>query len=197
MEPVNEKFNRRTVETALSVIFLLMLIMTTNISTFEGLASGQSGKEPQVWTDRENNIKILFTYFPENPVINTPTELKFSVDNLQTGNHLKNLLATVVIINNSSGQPKIFKFKNITAPNGNFSVEYLPPELGIYQAITRINSAANPSLIALASFKVIVTLETSFSNIIITGIAILVIFGGIAYLVILVKRNQGKKYHLG
>jgi len=105
------------------------------------------------------------------------------------------LLATVVIINNSSGQPKIFKFKNITAPTGNFSVEYLPPELGIYQVITRINSNINPSLIALASFKV--TLETGFSNIIITGIAILLIFGGLAYLVILVKRNQGKKYHLG
>jgi hypothetical protein len=188
---------RQTVETTLSVIFLLMLIMTTNIGTFEGLASGQSGKEAQVWTDRENNIKILFTYSPENPVIKAPTELMFSVDNLQTGNHLKNLLATVVIINNSSGQPKIFKFKNITAPTGNFSVEYIPPELGIYQVITRINSTTNPSLIALASFKVIVTLETSFSNIIITGIVILVIFGGIAYLVILVKRNQGKKYHLG
>jgi len=187
-----KNLKRRTVETV-----FLMLIMTTNIGTFEGLASGQSEKEPQVWTDRENSIKILFTYSPENPVINTPTELRFRVDNLQTGNHLKNLLATVVIINNKSGQPKIFKFKNIIVPNGNFSVEYHPPELGIYQVITRINSTTNPSLIALASFKVIVTLETSFSNIIITGITIVVIFGGIAYLVILVKRNQGKKYHIG
>jgi hypothetical protein len=192
-----KNLKQRTIEATLSVIFLLMLTITTNIGTFEGLVSGQSGKEPQVWVDRENNIKIHFTYSPENPIINTPTELRFSVDNLQTGNHLKNLLATVVIINNSSGQPKIFKFKNITAPTGNFSAEYLPPELGIYQVITRINSTTNPSLIALASFEVIVTLETSFSNIIITGIAILVIFGGIAYLVILVKRNQGKKYHLG
>ena len=186
--------NLVAIKVTFSFIFLLMLMMTTSIGTFEGLASGQSGKEPQVWADRENNIKILFTYSPGNPVINTPTKLRFSVDNLQTGSHLKNLLATVVIINNSSGQPKIFKFKNITAPTGNFSVEYLPPELGIYQVITRVNST-NPSLLALASFKVIVTLETSFSNIIITGIAILVIFGGTAYLVILVKRNQGKKYH--
>ena len=189
-----KNLKRGTIE-VISVIFLLMLMMTTNIGTFEGLASGQSAKEPQVWTDRENNIKILFTYSPGNPVINTPTKLRFSVDNLQTGNHLKNLLATVIIINNSSGQTKIFKFKNITASAGNFSVEYLPPELGIYQVIARINST-NPSLIALASFKVIVTLETSFSNIILTGIAILVIFGGAAYLVILVKRNQAKKNHL-
>jgi hypothetical protein len=192
-----KNLNLGTIKTTLSVIFLLLLMMTTNIGTFERLAYGQSsGSEPQVWTDRENNMKILFTYSPGNPMINTPTELKFSVDNLQTGNHLKNLLATVVIINNSSGQPKIFKFKNIAAPYGNFSVEYLFPELGIYQVITRINST-NPSLLALASFKVIVTLETSFSNIVITGIAILVIFGGAACLVVIVKRNQIRKYHLG
>jgi hypothetical protein len=192
-----KNLNLGTIKTTLSVIFLLLLMMTTNIGTFERLAYGQSsGSEPQVWTDRENNMKILFTYSPGNPMINTPTELKFSVDNLQTGNHLKNLLATVVIINNSSGQPKIFKFKNIAAPYGNFSVEYLFPELGIYQVITRINST-NPSLLALALFKVIVILETSFSNIVITGIAILVIFGGATCLVVIVKRNQIRKYHLG
>ena len=77
-------------------------------------------------------------------MINTPTQLRFSVDNLRTGVNIKNLLATVVIINNSSGQPKIFKFKNITALNGNFSVEYLPPELGIYQVIMRINQSPIP-----------------------------------------------------
>ncbi|MGA9151158.1 MAG: hypothetical protein WBZ36_11320, partial [Candidatus Nitrosopolaris sp.] len=75
------------------------------------------------------------------------------------------------------------------APNGNFSVEYLFPDLGIYQVITRINST-NSSLLALASFKVIVTLDTSLSNIVTTGIAILVIFGGAAYLVIIIKRNR-------
>lgn len=192
-----ENLNLGTIEATLYVIFLVLLLMAINIGTSERLTSAQSsGNEPQVWTDRENNMKILFTYSPGNPVINTPTELRFSVDNLRTGNHLKNLLATVVIINNSSGQPKIFKFKNITAANGIFSLECLFPELGIYQVITRINST-NPSLLALASFKVIVTLETSFSNIVITGIAILVIFGGAAYLVIMVKRNRGRKYYLG
>jgi hypothetical protein len=189
-----KSLNLGTIRTSLSVIFLLLLMMTTNIGTFERSASGQSsGNEPQVWTDRENNMKILFTYSPRNPIINTPTELRFSVENLQTGNHLKNLLATVVIINTSSGH---FKFKNIAAPNGNFSVEYLFPELGIYQVIARINST-NPSLLVLASFKVTVTLETSFSNIVITGIAILVIFGGAACIVVIVKRNQIRKYHLG
>jgi len=40
---------------------------------------------------------------------------------------------------------------------------------------------------------VTVTLETSFLNIIITGIVILVIFSGIAYLVIIVKKKAKKK----
>jgi hypothetical protein len=53
--------------------------------------------------------------------------------------------------------------------------------------ITRINST-NPSSTTLASFKVIVTLETSLLNIVITGIIILVIFGGRAYLMIIVKK---------
>ena len=122
-----------TIEATISIIFLLLLIMTTSVDSFERWASGQSsGNEPQVWTDRENNMQILFTYSPRNPVINTTTELKFNVDDLLRGNHLKNLLATVVIINNNSGQPRIFKFKDITAPNGNFSVNYLFPELGRY-----------------------------------------------------------------
>lgn len=186
-----------SIEATLSIVFLLLLIMTTYISTCERLASAQSsGNEPQVWTDRENDIKILFTYSPGNPVINTPTELRFTVDSSRTGDHLKNLLATIVILNNSSGELRIFKFKNITAPNGIFFVRYEFPELGIYQVITRVSSI-NPHLLALASFKVIVTLETNFSNIVITGIAILVIFGGAAYLIAMVKRNREKKYHSG
>jgi hypothetical protein len=63
-----KNLKRRTIEATLSVVFLLMIkmIMTTNMGTFEGLASAQSGKEPQVWADRENNIKILFTYSRAN-----------------------------------------------------------------------------------------------------------------------------------
>jgi hypothetical protein len=94
----------------------------------------------QLWTDTENNVKILFSYSPKNPVTDTQTELNFSVSNLLTGNHLKNLIAMVVIITNSTGQERTFKFNNLYAPNGNFSVKYLFPDSGIYQVITRINS---------------------------------------------------------
>lgn len=176
-----------------SFIFLILLTLTSNNVTFESSAIAQSsGNEKQVWTDTENNVKIIFTYSPENPVINTPTQLRFSVDNLRTGVNIKNLLATVVIISNSSGHEKIFRFKNITASNGNFSLQYVFRNLGNYQVITRINST-NPSSITLASFQVIVMLETGLLNIVITGITILVIFGSGAYLAIIIKRKQLRK----
>ena len=175
-----------------SFIFLIFLILTSNNVTFERSAIAQSsGNGRQVWTDTENNVKIIFLFAKES-CDKTPTQLKFSVDNLRTGVNIKNLLATVVIISNSSGHEKIFKFKNITAPNGNFSLQYVFPNLGNYQVITQIKST-NPSSIMLASFQVIVTLETSLLNIVITGIIILVIFGGAAYLVIIVKRKQLRK----
>ena len=74
-------------------------------------------------------------------------------------------------------------------------MEYLFPELGVYQVITRINSS-NPSSVTLSSFEVTIKLETSIV-IVITGIAILVIFASAAYLVIIVKgKKERKKYSL-
>ena len=190
--PVNERLKLQSCLRCL-FISLLLLIATSNSVAFEMSALAQSENETQVWTDKENNMKILFTYSPEEPVINTTTQLKFIADNLETGSHLKDLLAMVIIISNNSGHEKIFKITNIAAPSGNFSLEYLFPELGAYQVITRITSA-NPLSITLASFKVIVTLETSSLNIVITCILILVIFGGGAYLAIIVKKRLKKKY---
>jgi hypothetical protein len=43
-------------------------------------------------------------------------------------------------VTNSSGQERIFKFTNITAPDGDFSVKYLFLEWGMYQVISTIHS---------------------------------------------------------
>ena len=88
--------------------------MITNI----GHAQPSNGT--QLWTDPENDVKILFTYSSKNPSIDKPSELKFSVSNL-LGQHLKNLVAMVVIITGSTGQERTFKFNNIYAPDGDFS----------------------------------------------------------------------------
>jgi hypothetical protein len=172
------------IEVSLSLL-LLLSVVTANIG------HSQLSNGTQLWTDPANDVKILFTYSPKNPTVDKPTELKFSVSNLLTGQHLKNLVAMVVIITGRAGQERTFKFNNIYAPNGDFSVKYLFPDSGMYQVITRINSK-NPQSIMLASFRVIVTPETSSLTYIITPVIIIaIIVGSISYFV----RTKGK-HHL-
>ena len=77
------------IEASLSLL-LLLSVVTTNIG------HAQLSNRTQLWTDPENDVEILFTYSPKNPSIDKPSELKFSVSNLLTGQHLKNLVAMVV-----------------------------------------------------------------------------------------------------
>jgi hypothetical protein len=99
---------------------------------------------------------MQFGYLPKEPVIDKPTELKFTVQNLQTDDNIKNLSARVVVINNAGGQLRSFKFINIMAPNGVYSVKYLFPDSGLYNVITKIDSK---DFTSLASFNVAVPFE--------------------------------------
>ena len=90
--------------------------------------------QTQIWTDTENNVKILFT--PKNPVVDKPTVLHLSVfsgggkrvssQNFLTGKYLKNLTATVVIITNSSCQERTFKFNHLHTTNGTLQNIFFP-----------------------------------------------------------------------
>jgi hypothetical protein len=108
-------------------------------------------KRVQEWINQRENVKIQFTYEPEKPLVYTFTELNFSVQNPQTGEHLKDLIANITITNQ---QQKTSKFNNISAPDGDFSIKSRFLDTGTYQVIVRISSINNA--IALASFKVIV-----------------------------------------
>jgi hypothetical protein len=94
----------------------------------------------QAWTDSQNGIKIQFMYEPEKPIIDTFTELKFSVENITIGDHIsdtKDAVARVVVTN---GQ-RLFNFENISVGNdGHFSVKYLFPDDGTHQAILRLDT---------------------------------------------------------
>jgi hypothetical protein len=107
----------------------------------------------QEWTDSKNGINIQFTYEPEKPIIDTFTELKFSIENTTTGDHIsdtKDAVARVVVTN---GQ-RLFNFENISVGNnGHFSVKYLFPDDGTHQVITRVDT--NDSSTA-SSFNVFV-----------------------------------------
>jgi hypothetical protein len=112
-----------------------------------------TGNRTQQWISPQQNVKIEFTYEPEKPLLYSPTELKFSVQNLQTGEHLKELLAKITVINGQG----FFKFNNMKVQNGDFSINSTFPNEGTYQVILRINS--KDYAIALASFKVFVPFQ--------------------------------------
>jgi hypothetical protein len=104
----------------------------------------------QQWISRNDDVKILFTYQPERPIIDTFTKLEFNVINLTTNQNVKDFDARVVVTN---GQ-RLFKFEDITVPNGDFSVDYIFPDDGTHQVITRIDKDA--AVKVLASFNVFV-----------------------------------------
>ena len=104
----------------------------------------------QEWISQKDNVKILFAYQPERPIIDTFTKLEFSIINLTNNENLKDFDARVVVTN---GQ-RLFKFENITVPDGDFSVEYLFPDDGTHQVITRIDKGSDVQV--LASFNVFV-----------------------------------------
>jgi hypothetical protein len=103
----------------------------------------------QLWIDRENNAKIIFTYEPHSPVIGNPTGLLFNVQDLRTGDQLKNIQARIIITN---GQ-KILKTADVTSSNGDPSINFAFPDSGPYQIIAKIDSK---DIAALSSFKVLV-----------------------------------------
>jgi hypothetical protein len=111
----------------------------------------------QNWTHPDNKIDIQFTYEPENPIIDAFTELKFSVQNTTTGQHIsdtEDAVARVVVTDSQ----RLFKFENIAVGDGHFSVKYLFPDDGTNQAITRLDTKNS---VNLALFNIFVPHQSS------------------------------------
>lgn len=154
----------------------------------------------QEWISQKDDVKILFTYQPERPVIDTFTKLEFSVINLTNNENLENFDARVVVTN---GQ-RLFKFENISVPDGNFSVEYLFPDDGTHQIITRVDKDATVQV--LASFSVFVphqappSLLNPFPNAseseiesITRFLTIVISFAIIIVVIIMLRKGKGRK----
>ena len=113
----------------------------------------------QVWTDRQNNIKIQFSYLPEHPTMDDLIHLQFSIQDLHTGKHLKNLIAKVILINRSYGA--IYKLGNVVVADGDFSIRCPSLDSGMHQVILKINSK-DYSIASLASFNMSVLESSAF-----------------------------------
>lgn len=143
----------------------------------------------KTWLDKDNNIKIIFTSAPAQPTIATPSTLSFTVENLQTGKPVTNLLARLVILGGPSNQETTFRMTNISAPYGHYSVNVIFPDIGTYQVITRVTSQSH-DVSSLASFTVAVpalqsTLNLLGGNYIIEISLLIAVTAGVASFLIL------------
>ena len=167
------------------LIFILVFVTVLSSPFDSSFAHIVDSKKIQTWKNPDKNLQIQFGYKPEKPIIDTFTNLQFSVTDLVTGEHTKNLVAQVTVTN---GQ-RLFKFKNISVPKGDFSVDYLFPDDGTHQVLLRIDK--NDS-ISVASFNVFVPHQSPPSILdnqgnLMIGIGILTAIGAIT-IVILKKR---------
>ena len=128
-------------------VVLFLIISTTTCMVYASVITSNNNQE---WVDTANNIKIHFVYDLNKPTINNLNELNFTVQNLKTGNNLKNVIANIAVVN--SPDPT-FKFDNVAAPSGNFSLRCPFLNEGMHQVIVNIRSNNNYAL-ALASFNI-------------------------------------------
>ena len=99
--------------------------------------------------DQHDKIKVQFGYDQEKIKINTLADLKFSVLNSTTEEHIKNFFARVVVTEGS----EVFGFDNIKVNDGDFSVKHSFANYGTHQVILRVdtNSSITP-----AAFDIII-----------------------------------------
>jgi hypothetical protein len=196
------------------IIILLMLFYAMMVAAIGGINNVQPPvtfsqpssdvasplNETQEWVSQKDAVKILFTYQPERPIIDTFTKLEFSVINMTNNENLKDFDARVVVTN---GQ-RLFKFENITVRDGDFSVEYIFPDDGTHQVITRIDKGADVQVIA--SFNVFVphqappSLLNPFPNAsaseiesLMRVLTIVISFSIIIIVVVMLRKGKGRK----
>ncbi len=167
------------------LVLITIFFSVTLLSISVNLSNAHifNSNNTQIWNNTEDNIRIEFGYLPEEPIIDTFTNLAFSVTNLRTGDHSAEGMAQVTVTN---GQ-RLFKFNNVSIQNGDFSVDYLFPDDGTHQVLLRLDK--NDS-INLASFQVFVPHQTppdlnNTQNVIIA----LALFGAVGLITIFIVRR--------
>lgn len=172
-------------QSTITLSTILFFVITSFISYNSSNAHLTHSYNTQVWNSTKDNIRIEFGYSPEKPIIDTFTNLAFSVTNLQTGDHASEGIAQVTVTN---GQ-RLFKFQNVSLQDGDFSVDYLFPDDGTHQVLLRLDRSDS---INLASFRVFVPHQTPpnpLSDTHNTVIA-LALLGGVALVTIIMIRKK-------
>lgn len=133
----------------------ILLCLSTNNVYAHILQDTKTVGPLQEWKNTQDNVKIQFSYIPKKPLVYTETDLIFSIQDLTTGNHIEDLIASMTITKNDK---VFFKFDDIGIQNGDLSLKIRFLEDGYYQVISQIRSKDNIGL-ALASFNIYVPLQ--------------------------------------
>lgn len=156
----------------------------------------------QEWKNTQDSVKIQFSYIPEKPLVYTEMDLIFSIQDLTTGNHIENLIASITI---TKEDRTFFKFNDVEIQNGDLSLKVRFVEDGSYQIISQISSKDNIA-IALASFNIYVPLQPfgkfNVDSLVSSLIPAALIVAGLSSIVIVLiliirKRGKGEKLHNG
>jgi hypothetical protein len=138
-------------------LLVLVVITTTHLYLNPVAYASIANTNSEEWVDNLTNTKILFVYELNKPTINNLNELNFTVDDLKTGNNLKNVTADVTVMNYPD---PTFKFDNITSSNGHLYIKCPFLNEGKHQVIVNLRLINNR---ALASFNLTVPVTSNSS----------------------------------
>ncbi|MGI0017189.1 MAG: hypothetical protein ACREA1_00610 [Nitrosotalea sp.] len=162
------------------MILLCCIALVPNLPSYGHLY----GFNYQDWKNPSNNIHIQFDTTPSTPSVGKNSTMIFSVQNLKTGEHLKDFKETITVVNspepNLTPNGLIHKFETTTINGTDFSQDYVFPSGGTYYVWLRIDTS---NAINIAKFTVFVSSpQFQFLNmglILLPVIIVIVIFAAI------------------
>ena len=115
------------------------------------------GLNYQDWKDSRYNIHMQFDTIPPTPTTNNSTTMLFSVQDLKTGEHVKNFKETITIVTpstNPTSNGLVHKFETKVINGTDFSESYKFPSGGTYFVLLRVDTL---NTISIAKFTVFVS----------------------------------------
>lgn len=179
------------------VTVTILVCLTTDVAYGHLSPDNKKLAAIQEWNDQQNAVRVLFSYSPEKPLLYTLTDLKFSIQDLKTGNHLKDLVMNSTIIKDDK---IFFRFNRVNIKNGDLSLKAQFPEDGNYQIISQIRSKDNVA-IALTSFNIFIPLQpfgkfdadSLTSTLIPAGLVAISLLGLVAVIIFVSKKKNSER----
>lgn len=134
--------------------FTIFIFLNNDYIAYSHISNNKNNISIQEIIDQNDNIKVQFGYEQDKISINNLTNLKFSILNSTTEEHIKNLLSRIVVTDGV----EVFNYNNIRVNDGDFSINHTFTNYGNHQILLRVDT--NSSIIS-ASFNVIIPFSQS------------------------------------